>query len=95
MPGARHAQVGVQDAAVAERQQQVLAARLDRFEHVAVDRVRQAVGRLVARPARDHRVARERRDAPRRDLERVALGQGATAARAGTGAAGRRRSRRR
>ena len=76
MPGAGHAQVGVQDAAVAEREQQVLAARLHRLEHAgrrAPPRARTATGSRA--PARGHSLAGERRHAPRRDLERVALGQ--------------------
>jgi hypothetical protein len=66
----------VQNAAAVEGREEVLATRLDGLQHAAVERLREPVGRLVTRAARSQPVADERREAQRRDLERVALGQG-------------------
>ena len=81
VPYPGHAQVRMEDAAVLEGQEQMLAPRLDRCEHLAVERFREPVRRLVARSQRGHAMADERRHAQRRKLEGVPLGQGQRLAR--------------
>ena len=49
VPGAGHAQVGVEAAPVVEVQEQVLAACAHRAQHAAVERGRQTDGRLARR----------------------------------------------
>ena len=64
------------DDAALEAKQQMLADRLDRFEHAPVDCGRQARRRLRCMRLRREPVADEGRQALRHQVQRVALGQG-------------------
>ncbi len=66
----------MEDAAVVEACEQMLAARLDRLQHAPVERLGESVGRLVAGSLCGHAMADEWRHAQRRELEVVPLGQG-------------------
>ena len=76
MPRARHAQVGVEAAAVVELQQQVLAPRAHRHENATIERGRQTDRRPRGGRACGNPLTDEGRQAQRGDVQRVALGQG-------------------